>query len=228
VLFRSIAEHVLAYALILLPTGALLYGLLVLAADLTPPELLLSGAIAGALGVAAAYLGGRPETLIEGPATSPLALLFLAVAFRMGAAVCLGLALARPVTSPRIALLIAGLASAVDLFSVFAGPTKALVERGAPSLDYLLLWFPTLGYPLGFALGVSDFVFLALFAAMARRLTGLHPLPTLTLGCASVLLAMLVGLLLHTALPALPFIALAFLLANAMPLYKSFSRKNNP
>jgi hypothetical protein len=36
-----------------------------------------------------------------------------------------------------------------------------------------------------------------------------------------VLLAMLVGLLLETALPALPFIALSFILTNATPLYRS-------
>ncbi len=97
-----------------------------------------------------------------------------------------------------------------------------LAERGAPLLDYLLLIFPTFGYPLGFALGLADFIFLALFAALARRLEGLHSLPTLTLGCAAVLLAMLAGLLLDRTLLALPFI-----LANATPLYKSFSRADD-
>lgn len=85
------------------------------------------------------------------------------------------------------------------------------------------MWFPTFGFSLGFALGVSDFIFLALFTAMAGHLGLRHPLPTLVLGCAAVLLAMLAGLLLETALPALPFIALSFVLANAIPLYKSFS-----
>ena len=223
----TLVELVSAYILVLVPVGTLLYGLLLLAADLMVPKLLALGAAAGIVGAAAAYLGGRPEELVEGPAVRPLALLFLADAARMAAAVCVGLALARRVTSPGIALLVAGAATAADLFSVFAGPTRALVERGAPALDYLLLIFPTFGYPLGFALGLADFIFLALFAALARHLEGLRPLPTLALGCAAVLLAMLAGLLLARPLPALPFIALSFILANAKPLYKSFSRADD-
>ena len=219
---ETLAGFVAAYVFVLLPSGSLLYGLLALAADSPVPKLLLLGIFAGTVGVAATYLGGRPETLVEGPAPWPLALLFLADVLRMCAAACLGLALARRVTSPGVALLIAGLATIADLFSVFAGPTKALVERGAPALDYLLLIFPTFGYPLGFALGVADFIFLALFAAVAYHLEGLRPFPTLVLGCAAMLLAMLVGLLLETALPTLPFIALSFILANAAPLYKHF------
>lgn len=217
----TLAGFVAAYVLVLLPTGSLLYGLLVLAADSPVPKLLFLGVVAGTVGVATTYLGGRPEKLVEGPAPEPLALLFFADVLRMCAAACLGLALARCVISPGVALLIAGLATAADLFSVFAGPTRALVEKGVPALDYLLLIFPTFGYPLGFALGVADFIFLALFSTVAHRLEGLRPFITLSLGCAAVLLAMLVGLLLETALPALPFIALSFILANATPLYRS-------
>jgi len=218
----TLVELVSSYVLVLLSVGAFLYGLLLLAADLTVPGLLLLGAVAGAAGAAAAYLGGRPEELMEGPAVRPLALLFLADIVRVIAALCVGLALARRVTSTRTALLVATLATAADLFSVFAGPTKTLVESGAPALDYLLLIFPTFGYPLGFALGLSDFVFLALFVALARSLEGLHPLSTLILGFAAVLLAMLAGLLFARPLPALPFIALSFALANATSRYKSF------
>jgi hypothetical protein len=218
----TLIELASSYVLVLLSVGAFLYGLLLLVADLTVPKLLLLGAVAGAASVAAIYLGGRPEELMEGPTVRPLALLFLADIVRVVAAACVGLALARRVTSTRIALLVAALVTAADLFSVFAGPTKALVESGAPALDYLLLIFPTFGYPLGFALGLSDFVFLALFTALARSLEGLHPLPTLILGFVAIILAMLAGILFARPLPALPFISLAFALANATSLYKSF------
>ncbi len=77
---------------------------------------------------------------------------------------------------------------------------------------------------MGFALGLADFIFLALFAALARRLEVLRPLPTLAFGCAAVLLAMLAGLLLIRPLTALPFIALSFVLANAEPLYEALSK----
>ena len=139
----TLAGFVAAYVLVLLPTGSLLYGLLVLAADSPVPKLLLLGVVAGTVGVATTYLGGRPEKLVEGPAPEPLALLFFADVLRMCAAGCLGLAFARRVTSPGVALLIAGLATAADLFSVFAGPTKALVERDAPTLDYSDLRLPS-------------------------------------------------------------------------------------
>lgn len=71
----TLVEFVSAY--VLLPMGALLYGLLLLAADLTVPKLLLLGAVAGVVGATGAYLGGRPEELIEDPAVRPLALLFV-------------------------------------------------------------------------------------------------------------------------------------------------------
>jgi hypothetical protein len=59
------------------------------------------------------------------------------------------------------------------------------------------VWFPIFGFPLGFALGVSGFIFLALFAATAGYLHLRHPLQTLIFGCAVTLLAMLTGLLLE-------------------------------
>ena len=134
----------------------------------------------------------------------------------------MGLSLARSVTSPAVAFLVAGLAAA-DLFSVAAGPKRALVEgmeSGEPTplgslLSYLLLIFPTFGN--GFAL-----------VAAAARLNLRGELPTLALGCAAVLLAMLTGLLLEKALPALPSIATAFLLATAAPAYIHFAGKNTP
>ena len=204
----SFAEQVLAYALAVVPIGVLVFGLLTLAAPLSTPRVLLVGVAAGLLGAVAAYLA-RPEVFAGG---APLALLFLADAGRIAAASAL--ALARHVSSVGVALLVAAVATAADLFSVLAGPTRALVKEDSPALDFLLVIFPTFGQPLGFALGVADFVFLALFAAIARHLS-LRPVPTLALGCAAILAAMLAGLLLGTYLPTLPFIALSFLLANA-------------
>ena len=224
----SFTEQALSYVLAMLPSGALVYGLLALLDThlRRTPRLLLAGAAAGIGGALAAYLGGRPEDLGV-PAALPLVLLFLADALRTAAAVAVAVALARQITSPGVALLVAVAASASDLFSVFAGPTKALVREDAPILDFLLLIFPTFGYPLGFALGVADFIFLALFAALAAYLA-LKPLTTLVLGCVSILLAMLAGLLLDAALPALPFIALSFLAANASPLCRSFFTNRKP
>ena len=224
----SLPEQVLSYVLAVLPSGMLVYGLLALfdAHLRATPRLLLLGAAAGVGGALAAYLGGRPEDLGV-PAALPLALLFLADALRVAAAVALALALARQVTSTGAALLVAIAASASDLFSVFAGPTKALVQEDAPILDFLLLIFPTFGYPLGFALGAADFIFLALFVALAGYLA-MNPRATLVLGCISVLFAMFAGLFFGTALPALPFIALSFLIANGPLICRSFFANREP
>jgi hypothetical protein len=85
-------------------------------------------------------------------------------------------------------------------------------------LDLLLGISPTFCQPLGFALGVTDFVFLSLFAAAARHLS-LRPVPTLALGCAAIRAAMLAGFILGTYLPTLSFV-----LANA-DLALEFLRK---
>lgn len=111
----TLTEQILSYVLVLLTVVAFLYGLLVFSGSLGVRELLLSGAVAGSLGVAAAYLGGRPEALLDGLAVQPLVLLYVADLLRMTAAACLGFALARRVDSSGIALLIAILATAADL-----------------------------------------------------------------------------------------------------------------
>jgi len=220
----TLPEHVLAFVLVFLPVSLLIYGLLVFGANFAVWKLLLWGMTAGALGAAAAYFGGRPEELAAGTTTLPLTFLFLADAFRIATATYTGLVLARPFASAGMALLVAGFVTAVDLFSVFAGPTRTLVENKSPSLDYFLLWFSTFGRPLGFCLGVSDFVCLAAFTAMAHQLS-LRPLASLALACAATVLALAAALLLARPLPALPFIALSFILANIGPLLRGLLGK---
>ncbi len=209
----SPAHQVSAYVLVLVSVGLLFHGLLSLWEDLPTPAILILGASAVALGLPAAFIS-RPEVLTEEPAILRLLALLLADAFRLLASAALAYALARHVTSVGVVLLIAGVATASDLFSVFAGPTRALVREDSPALDFLLLIFPTFGQPAGFALGVSDFIFLALFAATSRLLNLRYPL-TLAAGLAATLLAMVCGLILERPLPALPFISISFVIANA-------------
>ena len=133
---------------------------------------------------------------------------------RILAAACVGISLARFVTSVGTILIVVVAAIAADIFSVFAGPSGALVRANSPLLDFLLLVFPTFGSPLGFALGLSDFIFLALFAA-AGRFLDLRYAATLLGVCSAAFLAVTAGLLLGRPLPALPFIAIAFVLVNA-------------
>ena len=86
----------------------------------------------------------------------------------------------------------------------------------------MLLVFPTFGSPLGFGLGLSDFIFLLLFAAASRFFDLRYAATLLGASCAAFL-AVTAGLLLERPLPALPFIAIAFVLGNADLIVASFA-----
>ncbi len=202
-----------SYALAIVPVALLLHGFLVASSGYATSRLLALGAASAALGFLSALIA-RPENLGDGPGILVLLALYVADLARILAAACVGVSLARYVTSVGTVLIIVVAAIAADIFSVFAGPTEALVREDSPLLDFLLLIFPTFGSPLGFALGLSDFIFMALFAAAAHFLD-LRYTATLLSVSSAAFLAATVGLLLGRPLPALPFIAIAFLLANA-------------
>jgi hypothetical protein len=205
--------RILAYALVFVPIPLMLHGTIVASAGFVTPRLLLFGAASAAVGFPAALIA-RPETLAERSGMLVLLALCVADLARVLAAACVGISLARYITSVGTVLLVVVAAIAADLFSVFAGPTEALVRTESPLLDLLLLVFPTFGSPLGFGLGLSDFIFMTLFAA-AGRFLDLRYAATLLGVCLAAFLAVTTGLLLARPLPALPFIASAFVLANA-------------
>ena len=210
---RAVALALAAYALVLIPMLPLLHGFLLAARNQATSRLLALGAVSGALGLPFALLAG-PEDLGSGSGVPILIALSVADLSRILAAACVGVSLARHVKSVGVALIVAAAAIASDLFSVFAGPTRALVQEGSPVLDVLVLIFPTFGSALGFGLGVSDFIFLALFAASSRFLD-LRYAATLLGVCLAAFLALSTGLLLGRPLPALPFVAVAFVLVKA-------------
>ena len=217
------AVRIVAYALVFVPIPLLLHGFLVAVEDYATPRLLILGAVSAAVGFSAALVV-RPENLVGGAGFLVLLALCVADLARILAAACVGISLARYITSVGTVLIVVVAAIASDIFSVFAGPTEALVRADSPLLDFLLLVFPTFGSPLGFGLGLSDFVFLALFAA-AGRFLDLRYAATLLGVCTAAFFAVTVGLLLARPLPALPFIAIAFVLVNADVILASFARR---
>jgi len=216
-----LAARITAYALVLVPISLLLHGFFVAAGGYATSRLLALGAVSAALGLSSAFLAS-PEDL-ESSSGVLLALSFADLS-RILAAACVGIALARYITSVGVVLIIVLAAIASDLFSVFAGPTRVLVQEDSPILDGLLLVFPTFGSALGFGLGVSDFIFLALFAA-AGRFLDLRYAATLLGVCFGAFLAVTAGLLLQRPLPALPFIAVAFVLVNADLIVSSVAKR---
>ena len=217
------AVRILAYGVVFVPMPLLLHGFLVAAGGYATSRLLIVGAVCAAIGFSAALVA-RPEHLGGGAGVLVLFALCVADLARILAAACVGVSLARYITSVGTVLIVVVAAIASDIFSVFAGPTQALVRANSPLLDFLLLVFPTFGSPLGFGLGLSDFIFLALFAA-AGRFLDLRYVATLLGVCAAAFLAVTAGLLLARPLPALPFIALAFVLVNADLIVASFARR---
>jgi hypothetical protein len=207
------AVRISAYALVFVPVALLLHGSIVASRGFATSRLLIFGAASAAIGLLSATLA-RPEALADGPGLLVLLALCVADLARILAAACVGISLARYITSVGTVLIVVVAAIAADVFSVFAGPTEALVRTDSPLLDFLLLIFPTFGSPLGFGLGLSDFIFLALFAA-AGRFLDLRYIATLLGVCAAAFLAVTAGLLLARPLPALPFIAIAFVVGNA-------------
>ncbi len=156
---------------------------------------------------------------------SALGWLVLAVPFKVVFAAGLGRLLGRQVGEPLWLALVAVVALIADIWSVFAGPTRVVVEQAPGFLDYLLIHFPLLGHSgPGMGLGTSDVIFLALFAAGSAR-AGLRPVVGFAAMACSLLVTVVVALLWKSALPALPFLSIAFLLANADLLVKAARRR---
>jgi len=219
----SAGLRVAAYALVLGPLVLLLYGVLLVSGGYATSRLLMVGAVAAAVGLLASFVA-RTDYLYGEPGLLVLLALCVGDLAKILAAACVGISLARYVTSVGVILIVVVAAVASDVFSVFAGPTGALVREDSPLLDFLLLVFPTFGSALGFGLGVSDFIFLALFAA-AGRFLNLRPTATLLGVCCAAFLAVTAGLLLARPLPALPFIAVAFVLVNLDLILASFVKR---
>ena len=143
-----------------------------------------------------------------------------AVPFKVTAAVLLGTLLGRVMEAPSWLLMAAAVAFLADLWSVFAGPTKVVVEKAPVVLDYALVHFPMLGSAApGAGLGMTDLLFVGVFVAGSRRV-GLRLRTSFAAMMGSFVLTLLLTITLDRALPALPLLALAFLAANADLFWK--------
>ena len=152
-------------------------------------------------GAGAAFLAAVLSAQDVGAAANPVEALAGAAAGLLFA-----WAFASPLAVVALPLVVAG----VDLASVLTGPAEPL--RGSGPVDILTLDLPPLGGGDSVGrLGVLDATFLALFAAWSIRYA-LRPrvaIPLMVLAlCGSVAL----GLAADRAMPALPFLAAAFLL----------------
>ncbi len=117
--------------------------------------------------------------------------------------------LERPWHAAGVAVLVVG----IDIWSVFAGPTRQLLEAGDAVVSAFTVPLSAPGAYGVAGLGVTDFLFLGVFCGAALRWR-LRPALTLPLCAASFSASFLAAYAADRALPALPLLALAFVVPN--------------
>lgn len=137
-----------------------------------------------------------------------------------------GLWIAMMLTSIGQVLLISALIIFVDVWSVFLGPTKKMVESGGPWIDYFTINLPVFGADAVSRLGVSDIIFYSLFIGCALTWRLRRTLTALALAL-SFVATMIVGVSLEIGVPALPLLSVFFLLTNGDLLYRRFLDEPN-
>jgi hypothetical protein len=170
----------------------------------SPPALALVGVAAIGVSVLATRLG------------SPSA----AGVGKLLAAACVGALAARLLDRTWHAALVAVLVIGVDAYSVFAGPTRQLLEHGGDAIGWLTVPLAATGRYHAATLGVTDFFFLSLFAAVVLQWR-LRPAITLPLCVASFGGSLVLATAIDRAVPALPLLSLAFLAPNLRRLLPS-------
>jgi hypothetical protein len=178
---------------------------------------------------------GRRLPLLTAAAL-PLAVLFvwlgwvpLANVAKVVAAAALGVWIAEELEKPSWIVIVAVVSAVVDVVSVVAGPTKAILDKGPVVVGYFTVAVTWAGYTYSEAytgLGISDVIFLALYLGSARRFG-------LRVGWSAV--AMVVSFLTTiaaamwwTALPALPLLSVAFLAVNSDLLWRKLRQGGGP
>jgi hypothetical protein len=125
-------------------------------------------------------------------------------------------------------VLVAAIIPWVDAYSVFQGPTKAIVKNKPGIFDALSFAFPLPGQRSTANLGVPDLVFFALFLGATARFRlrqGVSwVLMTASFG-ATIALAVWLNIGGLHGLPALPLLSLAFFVANGDLLWKSLRHR---
>jgi hypothetical protein len=129
-------------------------------------------------------------------------------------AAALGLLLARGLRFPEIAITLPLFVALIDAWSVASGPSSRMFAGGAPIDDPLSFDVPGWGHAASAGvLGLSDAVFLAMFAGWALHF-GFRRIATIAGLVSGLVAALVLGVVLDRAIPALPLLAAGYLLPN--------------
>jgi hypothetical protein len=122
-------------------------------------------------------------------------------------------------------VLVALLIPWVDAYSVWRGPTNAIVHHHRGVFSNLSFAFPVPGEPGTANLGIPDMVFFALFLAASARFR-LRPWLSWVLMTASFGATIAIAVGWHRdGLPALPLLSVAFLVANGDLIWRELRRR---
>jgi hypothetical protein len=136
--------------------------------------------------------------------------------FKVVFAAALGIWIAGELERVSWIVIVAAVSAVVDIVSVAAGPTKAILDKGPVVVGWFTLAVTWMGYSYAEAftgLGVSDVLFFALYLAAARRFrlrVAWSAVAMVGSFLGTIALAMW-----WTALPALPLLSVAFVAVNA-------------
>ena len=125
-----------------------------------------------------------------------------------------GLLLARSLRMSAIAITMPLFVALIDAWSVASGPSSRMFAGGTAIDDPLSFDLPAWGGALSTGhLGLSDAVFLAMFAGWARHF-GFRRVATIAGLVLGLVAALVLGVVLDSAIPALPLLAAGYLLPN--------------
>jgi hypothetical protein len=126
-----------------------------------------------------------------------------------------GILFARALATPAVVVAVPVFVALIDLWSVASGPSSHLIRDRPAGLRELTFDLPAWGGgAVAGRLGLSDVVFLAMFAAWGWR-SGFRRGATAIGLTAGLLASLALGVALDRAIPALPLLAVGFLLPNA-------------
>ncbi|MGE0028849.1 MAG: hypothetical protein AB7O78_09745 [Thermoleophilia bacterium] len=128
----------------------------------------------------------------------------LATPLKALAALAVGWLIAKLVSTPRQLVALALIASAVDIVSVAAGPSRSIVEDGSDAFGRVALHLPP--WDAQALLGPVDAVFLGLFVFGAARV-GMHTGAVAVATVTGLVIGVGVALGTGAGLPAIPFMA---------------------
>ena len=116
--------------------------------------------------------------------------------------------------------LVAAIIPWIDAWSVATGPTKYVTHQQPGFFEHVSVAFPVTGEQASINVGPPDVIFFALFLAAAARFRLRAGWTWLTMTSFLSLTIVLVWWLVHSGLPALPAVAIGFLVPNVDRIWR--------